>query len=166
MERIGKDVERELSRGGSGQVLALSHVTSAWPRAVGDAVAKQAWPLRIGRDGTLHVATTSATWAFELDRLAPEITARLATALGDEAPSALRFRVGPVPEPGPATPPGRVPAPPPEALDQASAEADSAASAIGDPELRELVARAARASLARSSQGEDRERGTPVREDP
>ena len=83
MERIGRGVERELSRTGSGEGLALSHVTSAWPGVVGEAVARQAWPLRVGRDGTLQVATTSATWAFELDRLAPEIHARLTAALGD-----------------------------------------------------------------------------------
>jgi hypothetical protein len=150
MERIGKDVERELSQSGSGQALALSHVTSAWPRVVGETVARQAWPSRLGRDGTLHVATTSATWAFELDRLAPEIHVRLAAVLGDETPSALRFRVGPVPEPGMPAASASTLEPPPEASAEASAEADSAASAIDDPELRELVARAARASLSRT----------------
>jgi len=144
MERLGRGVERELSRTGSGEALALSHVTAAWPRVVGDAVARQAWPLRVGRDGTLHVATTSATWAFELDRLAPEIHSRLATALGDETPSALRFRVGPVPEPAASTL-----EPAAEASEEASVEADSAAAAIDDPDLRELVSRAARASLSR-----------------
>jgi hypothetical protein len=150
MERIGKGVERELRRSGSGEALALSHVTSAWPGVVGEAVARQAWPSRLGRDGTLHVATASATWAFELDRLAPEIHARLAAALGDETPSALRFRVGPVPEPGMAAEAVNTPEPPPEASQEASAEADSAASAIDDPELRELVSRAARASITRT----------------
>ena len=149
MERIGRGVERELSRTGSGEALALSHVTAAWPRVVGDTVARQAWPLRLGRDGTLHVATTSATWAFELDRLAPEIHARLAAVLGDETPSALRFRVGPVPEPAALEPAASALEPTPEASEEASAEADSAASAIDDPDLRELVSRAARASLSR-----------------
>ena len=149
MERLGRGVERELSRTGSGEALALSHVTAAWPRVVGDTVARQAWPLRLGRDGTLHVATTSATWAFELDRLAPEIHARLAAALGDETPSALRFRVGPVPEPAALEPAASALEPTPEASEEASAEADSAASAIDDPDLRELVSRAARASLSR-----------------
>jgi len=149
MERIGRGVERELSRTGSGEALALSHVTAAWPRVVGDTVARQAWPSRLGRDGTLHVAATSATWAFELDRLAPEIHARLAAVLGDETPSALRFRVGPVPEPAAMEPAASPLEGPPEASERASAEADSAASAIDDPDLRELVSRAARASLSR-----------------
>ena len=154
MERIGDEVRRELSRSGGGNALALAEITAAWPRAVGDAVARQAWPLRLGRDGTLHVATSSATWAFELDRLAGEIAERLAAEMAAGAPSSLRFRVGPIPEPGGVgkaaeDPPAEVPDAAPEVV----AEAASTASAIEDPELRELVLRAARASLARARSG-------------
>jgi len=155
MDRIGPEVERELARGGSRAALPLAAVTEAWPAAVGEAVARQAWPLRIGRDGTLHVATSSATWAFELDRLASEILARLASGLEvGQAPSKLRFAVGPVPESGspsenaPATS-SVAPIPTPEE----AAEAEIAAAAIDDPEMRALVARAARASLAKARSG-------------
>ena len=41
----------------------------------------------------------------------------------------------------------------PEITPKAAAEADSAAAEIEDPELRELVRRAARASLARAQSG-------------
>jgi len=155
MDRIGSEVERELARGGSRDALPLAAVTSAWPTAVGETVARQAWPLRIGRDGTLHVATSSATWAFELDRLAPEILERLATELpAGETPAKLRFAVGPVPEP--ATPteddPALLPMPPTPTPDDVVA-AEAAAAVIDDPELRELVARAALASLARARSG-------------
>jgi hypothetical protein len=155
MDRIGREVERELARGGSRDALPLAAVTAAWPIAVGETVARQAWPLRIGRDGTLHVATSSATWAFELDRLAPEILGRLETGLGaNQAPSKLRFAVGPLPEPG---------TPAEDALATSSsmpiptagevAEAELAAAMIEDPDMRELVARAARASLAKARSG-------------
>ena len=150
MERIGGEVERSLARSGGGaRALALTEITSVWPRAVGDAVARQAWPLRIGRDGTLHVAASSATWAFELDRLSGEILEKLAGLLEGDPPAAVRFRVGPVPEPGAAHP---TPAARPltEVSPEISAEADAAASEIEDPKLRELVARAARASLGRA----------------
>jgi len=154
MDRIGKEVERELSRSGGGQALALSEITSAWPAAVGETIARNAWPLRLGRDGTLHVATTSATWAFELDRLGPEVTERLAAALGATAPSRLRFRTGPVPEPGaPEDAPETVPERPVDETSPAAAEIASAVSEIEDPELRDLVARAARASLSRPRSG-------------
>ncbi len=154
MERIGREVERALSRSGGGEALALAEITAAWPKAVGDAVARQAWPLRLGRDGTLHVAAASATWAFELDRLSPEIAERLAAVLNSPAPAKLRFRVGPVPEPGQDldvasdTSSGDLATSP-----EAEREAASAAAAIEDPELRALVARAARASLSRARSG-------------
>lgn len=153
MERIGDEVRKELSRSGGGPALALAEITAAWPRAVGEAVARQAWPLRLARDGTLHVAAASATWAFELDRLSGEIAERLAAEVGPDAPSRLRFRVGQVPEPGPRE---RVSEPVPPELEttpETTAEADSLASSIEDPELRRLVSRAARASLARARSG-------------
>ena len=154
MERIGDEVRRELSRSGGGNALALAEITAAWPGAVGDAVARQAWPLRLGRDGTLHVATSSATWAFELDRLSGEIAERLAAEMGAGSPSSLRFRVGPVPEPGGvAKATEDAPADEPDEAPEVVAEAESTAAAIEDPELRELVVRAARASLARARSG-------------
>jgi hypothetical protein len=153
MERIGSEVERELGRRGSPGANTLGEITSVWASAVGEAVARQAWPSRVARDGTLHVATSSATWAFELDRLSLEIQASLARLLSSEPPPRLRFRPGPLPEPGPATSrDARSPEPvdpPPEVV----AEAERAAAAIADPELRQTVARAARVSLAKARSG-------------
>jgi hypothetical protein len=150
MERLGDDIGRALGASGGGAVHAVSEITGVWPQAVGEAVARQAWPLRLGRDGTLHVATSSATWAFELDRLAPEIQERLTELLGPSAPAALRFRPGPLPEP--ARPPEEISADDPEPLEPApetAAEAAALASSIADPALREMVEKAARASLER-----------------
>jgi hypothetical protein len=151
VERIENEVRRTLAASGGGTALAIAEITAAWPTAVGDAVARQAWPQRVARDGTLHVATSSATWAFELDRLSPEIGERLSGILGDSAPAKLRFKVGPIPEPpgtaadAPAAAVDPVPATP-----ETTSEAASLASGIEDPDLRELVARAARASLSRA----------------
>jgi hypothetical protein len=154
MEKIGKSVEHVLSRSGGGTALALAEITAAWPEAVGKAVAREAWPLRVGRDGTLHVATSSSTWAFELDRLSPEIEERLRKLAGPAAPKKLRFRVGPVPEPGgPAEGESGAPGEALVVTSQVDSEAASLASEIEDPELRELVARTARASLARARSG-------------
>lgn len=149
MERIGDSVERELSRRGSDTGSSIAAVASAWPRVVGATVARNAWPLRIGRDGTLHVATTSSTWAFELERLAPEVLQQLADELGEGAPAKLRFAVGPVPEAGPDDSAESPAEGPPPTTPEAAAEAASAAAEIEDPELRELALRAARASLSR-----------------
>ncbi|MDQ3378897.1 MAG: DUF721 domain-containing protein [Actinomycetota bacterium] len=154
MEQIGKSVEHVLSRSGDGTALALAEITTAWPQAVGAAVAREAWPLRMARDGTLHVATTSSTWAFELDRLSPEIEERLRALLGTAAPKKLRFRIGPVPESGEssrASSGGTAESV--QTTPEASAEAASLTSEVEDPELRALIARAARASLSRDSSG-------------
>jgi hypothetical protein len=153
MERIGREVERELGRGGSRDVLPLAALTAAWPEAVGEAIARNAWPLRISRDGTLHVATSSSTWANELAFFAEEIVSRLGERLGADAPKTLRCAAGPVPESATPTEPATAVETAHEVPAEIVAEADSAASAIEDPELRELVARAARTSLARARSG-------------
>jgi hypothetical protein len=146
MERLDGSVRRALRGAGVPDAGALAAVTRAWPDAVGAGIARAAWPQRIGRDGTLHVTTVSSTWAFELQRMADEIRAKLATAVGDSTPQALRFAAGPVPAPGP-TPADAPPPPSPTPADEAAAEGLS--SSIADPELREAVRRAAAASLAR-----------------
>ena len=97
MERIGSDVERELGRfDGAG---AMPRIVAVWPAVVGPEVARNAWPARVARDGTLHVNTSSSVWAFELGHLAPRILERLSTELGEQAPKALRFVQGHLPEP-------------------------------------------------------------------
>jgi hypothetical protein len=154
MDRLGDEIKKELSRGGSRDAVPLAAVTSAWPDAVGDAVARHAWPLRISRDGTLHVAVESATWAQELSLLEGNVLEALRGQLGETAPAKLRFAVGPIPEqPAVLEPVPSVPAEPPKVPPEVESEATSAAAAIDDPELRELVARAARTSLLRARSG-------------
>ncbi len=97
MERLGDDATRLLAAAGAPRADALAAIVGAWPAAVGEAVAKNAWPQRIARDGTLHVATMSSAWAFELDRLGSEVLERLREALGEgcAAGAPLRSRPGP-----------------------------------------------------------------------
>jgi hypothetical protein len=154
MDRIGDHIERELGRSGSRDAIPLSEVTAAWPEVVGAAVARNAWPLRVARDGTLHVATASATWAHELDLLQETILEAFRTRMGERAPARLRFATGPIPEPpGVETAPATRSSEAPEVPAEIAAEAAEAASEIDDEELRELVARAARASLFRARSG-------------
>jgi hypothetical protein len=153
VDRLGSDVRGALRAAGVPDAGVLAEVTRAWPAAVGPAIARSAWPLRIARDGTLLVATESSTWAHELALLEDELRTRLHAAVGDECPVRLRFAVGPVPSPS-ADPERDAPTPPAVAPADASLAADLA-SAIDDPELRSLVRRAAAASLAarRSDRG-------------
>ena len=96
MERIGGDVKRELSRFGTAG--PMTDLVAAWPAAVGETVAANAWPARLARDGTLHVNAASSTWAFELQQLEGEIAGRLREAVPESAPARLRFAAGPLPE--------------------------------------------------------------------
>ena len=114
---------------------------AAWEAAVGDEIARNAWPARFQRDGTLIVHTKDAVWSFELGHRSAEVSSRL------PGRPPLKFVPGPLPEPG-----GELPAaasgPPPATLEERE-QAAAWASRIDDEELRATVARAASASLAR-----------------
>jgi hypothetical protein len=143
MDRVGNAVARELKR--FGPASGMAPLVEAWPDAVGVEIARNAWPARLARDGTMHVHTQDSIWAFELTSRAEEIRARL----GRLAPKRLAFAPGPLPEPRvnpPETVRMRPPAPSPEVV----AEAESLARGIRDMELRKVVAKAAAASLSRA----------------
>jgi hypothetical protein len=115
----------------------MAELVDRWPAAVGAAIARNAWPARIARDGTVHVNTADSVWAFELGQRSREIGERLGVPR-------LRFAPGPLPE---AREERAVEAlqPTPEEELRASAVAAS----IGDEKLRESVQKAVRLSLAR-----------------
>jgi hypothetical protein len=147
-ERIGEDVKRELGR--FGPAAGMAEIVAAWPDLVGEQIARNAWPARLARDGTLHVATSSSAWAFELAQLAPEVLGRMRAAVGTAAPASLRFAPGrlptpPLPSAGGAQKDVREPTP-----EQVSQAAELAAR-IEDENLREVVAKTAAQSLARAS---------------
>ena len=136
-------MKRELRRFGPNA--EMGDVVVAWPAAVGEEIARNAWPARFQRDRTLIVHTRDAIWGFELGHRAAEISSRL------PGNPALKFVPGPLPEPG-AEPPRATPqGAPPATLEQVE-QARRWASEIDDEELRALVARAAAASLARGSE--------------
>ena len=78
MDRLSEELRRELSR--FGVQSGLAELVERWPGVVGASIARNAWPARIARDGTLHVATADSIWAFELGHRAAEIAARLGVA--------------------------------------------------------------------------------------
>jgi hypothetical protein len=115
----------------------MPELLERWPAAVGEAIARRAWPARIAKDGTVHVNTADSIWAFELGQQAREIAARLGVPR-------LRFAPGPLPE---ADEDAR-----PEALEPTAEEEERAralATGIADEKLRESVQKAVRLSLAR-----------------
>ena len=144
MDRVGNAVGRELGR--FGPAAGMAPLVEAWAAAVGDAIARNAWPARLARDGTLYVNTSDSIWAFELKSRAEEIRTRL----GAHAPPRLAFAPGPVPEPLEA-PSAEASRTPPEPGPEHVAQADSLARVIRDEELRKVVAKAAALSLARAA---------------
>ncbi|HUY72363.1 MAG TPA: DUF721 domain-containing protein [Gaiellaceae bacterium] len=136
MERLSDTVRGELGR--FGPPGDLGDILERWPAAVGAAIAQNAWPSRVGRDGTLHVNTADSVWAFELGQRAADIAGRL----GIEA---IRFA------PGPLASGEEVPAPALHRLPSAdqTREAARIAAAIEDPSLRESIERAVSLALAR-----------------
>ncbi len=147
-ERIGDEVQRELGRFGPAE--GMTEIVRAWPAAMGEQIARNAWPARITRDGKLHVATASSAWAFELAQLEPKLLERLREALGNVAPPGLRFAPGKLPESSPEEDAGAS-----KGLREPTAEerelAAAMASGIEDESLRKIVAKAVAASLARPS---------------
>ena len=144
MDRIGDTVRNELGRFGTAG--PMTDLVEVWPEAVGNAVAANAWPARLSRDGTLHVNTSSSAWAFELGQLESDIRGRL----GEHAPRKLRFAPGPLPEAVRAAAED-LQEPLPEATEEQAAQARGWAAEIGSEELRKSVEKAARASLARAA---------------
>ena len=153
MERLDRNVRRELGRfapaGAAADAEGMVAIVRAWPEAVGETMARNAWPARFQRDGTLLVHASSSTWAFELDRMAADVLERLRGEIGDAAPPALKFVPGAIPDAAAEPAEKRAPTPPPVGSADREEGAEIAAG-IEDADLREIVARAAAASLARA----------------
>ena len=140
LNQIAEQIRAELGRMGADSGAAGDAVT-AWPAAVGEEIARNAWPARTQPDGTLVVHVRDAIWGFELTQRATEISERL------PGRPRLRFTPGPLPE----TAPEPSPAPPLQVSPEQAREAASIAAGIADPNLRESVAKAIEIALARAS---------------
>jgi hypothetical protein len=143
VKRLADEVDRELGR--FGPEARIAALVEAWPAAVGETIARSAWPARVARDGTLHVNTADSIWAFELTNRAAEIAGRLGV-------ENVRFAPGRLPEP-PAREPARSEPAPREPSPELLETGARLAAGIEDENLRKIVARAAAASLARASDG-------------
>jgi predicted nucleic acid-binding Zn ribbon protein len=72
---------------------ALAAAQAAWASAVGEQLAAVAKPVS-ERAGTLTVECAEAVWVQELDLMQETLLERLKAELGEQAPEALRFRLG------------------------------------------------------------------------
>jgi hypothetical protein len=136
MDPLGPDIRSELAR--YGPQAGMAELVERWPEVVGAAIARNAWPARIARDGTVHINTADSVWAFELGQKAAEIAGKLGV-------EKLRFAAGPLPE---ADEEAAVSAPV-ETTPEDEERARAIASSISDQNLRESVQKAVSLSLAR-----------------
>jgi hypothetical protein len=128
----------------AGRASDVAAIARRWPEAVGEAIAREAWPARLTPDGELVVHASASVWASELSHLESHLRERLESVGVVPAPR-LRFTVGAVPRRPDAAVTSGVTSDPP-----ADPRADRWTSEIRDPELREAVSRAARSWLARA----------------
>lgn len=143
--RAPESLETILARAGESRFARLRPpiATGLWREAVGARIAENAKPVSLSGEVLLLRVSTSV-WAHELSLLADEVVARLRER-GIEVKQ-LRFHVGsipPVERPAERRVSRAVPRPrdlPPEVADGLVR--------IGDPSLREAIARAAKANLA------------------
>lgn len=138
MEPLGDDIRAELQRMGGESGSGTGG--AAWAEAVGEEIARNAWPARTQPDGTLVVHVRDAVWGFELTQRAAEISARL------PGRPRLRFVPGTLPDGPSPPPPAALLEPTPEQV----REAEEIAAAINDPALRRSVAKVIKAALART----------------
>jgi hypothetical protein len=115
----------------------MAELVERWPAVVGEGIARNAWPARIARDGTVHVNTADSVWSFELGHRAAEIAEKLGVPK-------VRFAPGPLPEPD--VEPVENPV---EVTPEDDERARAIASTIGDENLRKSVQKAVSLSLAR-----------------
>jgi hypothetical protein len=146
IDRVDDAVARELARFGASA--GMAELVDAWPAAVGDEIARNAWPARLGRDGTLRVNTRDSVWAFELGARADEIRQRL----GSVAPARLLFIAGALPEPA-REPVERERRPAVEVSAEHESRAASLVRGIRDEDLRKIVAKTITLSLAAAESG-------------
>ena len=139
IDQIGEQIRAELSRVGADS--GAGDAVTAWPAAVGDEIARNAWPARTQPDGTLVVHVRDAIWGFELTQRAAEISERLPGGR-----PRLRFRPDRyrrrLRAPAGAGRAARRP--------RSRRERPPRAAEIVDPDLRESVAKGIKAALARA----------------
>lgn len=141
MERLGDLLRRELGR--HGPQAGIGDAVAAWPGAVGEEIARNAWPARFTRDGTLIVHARDSVWAFELTQRADEIAKRLSA-------KSVKFVTGPLPE-GEAESHEATPQGSPTITPEQAKQAAEWTAQIEDEDLRKLVTKTAELSLARAT---------------
>jgi hypothetical protein len=137
---LSKALERSLRDLGLQKRLKAEEISVLWPKIVGPAVAKIAYPAQF-RTGTLFIDVADSVWMQELKFQESELLRRVNAALGEALVHRLFFQLARSPAPMPDEPLEAKPSPPMvKPLDpQQELELEREVASIRDPELREVL---------------------------
>ncbi len=88
-------IPRVLEEAGLSETSLGMRLMRVWDDALGPELAPHCRPERVRR-GTLHARVEDSAWMQRLQMEKPRVLEALSSALGEEAPSELRLRIGPV----------------------------------------------------------------------
>ena len=92
-QAIGPVVGQVLGDLGLDAAIAAFRIGELWEEAVGEEIARHCRPVAV-RGGVLEAEVDSSVWCQQLQMERVQLLAALKQALGDDAPSDLRLRVG------------------------------------------------------------------------
>jgi predicted nucleic acid-binding Zn ribbon protein len=92
-EPLGRVVARVLEDIGAGDGARVMRIAERWEAAVGAEIAAHCRPTAL-RGGVLEASVDSSVWCQQLQLRGPEILEALRSAMPEDAPSELWFRVG------------------------------------------------------------------------
>jgi hypothetical protein len=131
--------------------IRLLQMQDLWPQVAGPALAARTWPAALGGD-VLVVHVHDSQWLHELTYMRQDLLRRLQALAPGSGLTGLRLRLGEVPPVSQRRAPESPPAPPPLTPPRFSPEPDAATraalDAVGDPELKQILA-GARVMLGR-----------------
>jgi hypothetical protein len=155
--RVGPALSRGLSGlPGRGKDLKLGYqLQLAWPRIVGELMAKYLFPVDVS-GSKLTIGVTNSTWMQEAEYQRDTLLENIAKELGPKAIQAISFRMLPQSPAVPAKPvkarvgPAPKPPPPPQLSSEQRAHLDEELARIKDPGLREQMRRILEKAFAKN----------------
>ena len=137
---LKKAIERSFRDLGLQKRLKAEQITALWPKIVGPAVVKIAYPAHF-RSGTLFIDVADSAWMQELKFQEGELIGRVNDALGEALVRRLFFQLARTPPPAPIERREAEPSPPAaRRLDpQQELALEREVASVRDPQLREIL---------------------------
>lgn len=153
---IGEILRKVLKKKNIPHTATDRRLLDLWQRAVGPQISARTFPETVKR-GSLHVKVAAPVWLHQLQFLKEEILQKLHELSGNEEIRSLFFAIGEIPSPPPGTADPPQAAPSPAHLKKRDRQMmQESLTAIGDPELREILERVMVREISRRREREMR----------